>query len=191
MGSSVRLDLRTALPILAVAAIVLSVIVIEFCGRTDVKPLVLVPPGDTATPGETFTPGPSPTPGPPTETPTLGPPSGDDGRDALRVQNLEQIQVALEQYRQDNGQYPSTSNNIQSLCAFDPQDAGCALREVLDPLPQDPLGNPVENGYFYTSDGETYTLYALREGDQAPECGDHPQHLKDLDSLICISGSGP
>ena len=190
-GPSVRVDLRAALPVVALAAVVLAIIVVELCGRDDVEaPLVqATPSGPSATPGPTFTPGPSPTSGPPTETPTgEAPVGGEEERDVRRQQDLVAIQQALEQYRQENDEYPNTNGNIQSLCVFADSDAGCDLLEVLDPLPQDPLGDPANNGYFYSSTGDAYVLYATREGDQLPECGEHPAHLGKIDSLYCVQG---
>ena len=190
-GPSVRVDLRAALPVVALAAVVLAIIVVELCGRDDVEaPLVqATPSGPSATPGPTFTPGPSPTPGPPTETPTgEAPVGGEDERDVQRQQDVQALQQVLDQYRQENDEYPSTNGNIQSLCVFADSDAGCDLLEVLDPLPQDPLGDPANNGYFYSSTGDAYVLYATREGDQLPECGEHPAHLGDIDSLYCVRG---
>jgi hypothetical protein len=190
-GPSVRVDLRAALPVVALAVVVLAIIIIELCGRDEVKaPAALPTPGPTATAGPTFTPGPSPTPGPATETPTgEAPPPGDPNqRDAVRAQDLTAIQEALEQSRSNEGEYPNTNNNIQSLCVFEDSDAGCALLDVLDPIPLDPLGDPATNGYWYASDGETYVLYAMREGDQLTECAEHPDHLANIDSLYCVRG---
>lgn len=190
-GPSVRVDLRAALPVVALAIVVLAIIVVELCGRDDVvAPAAQPTAGPTATAGPTFTPGPSPTPGPATETPTgEAPPPGDpEQRDAVRAQDLAAIQQALEQFRSDQGEYPNTNGNIQTLCVFTDSDAGCDLRDVLDPLPQDPLGDPANNGYFYASDGETYTLYATREGDQLAECSEHPDHLGRIESLYCVRG---
>jgi hypothetical protein len=189
-GPSVRIDLRAALPVIALAIVVLAIIVIELCGTDDVEPPDTLPtPGPTATAGPTFTPGPTATPGGATETPTGEVVEGDpDQRDAVRVQDLTAIQAALEQFRSEEDEYPSTNGNIQSLCVFEDSDAGCALRDVLDPIPQDPLGDPAGNGYFYASDGQTYVLYATREGDQIEECSEHPDHLGNIDSLYCVRG---
>ncbi len=193
----VRLDLRAVLAIAALAVVVLVIIFVELCGREDVEDLfarstpVSLP---TATIGPTFTPGPSPTIGP---SPTPGPAqataaqeaaAGAEGRDTTRVTDLAAIQEALEQYREEHGNYPDTSGNIQTLCAFVDFDAGCALDEVISPVPQDPLGDPVTNGYFYSSAGTEYILYAARESELFSECSEHPDHLGQLDSLLCVEG---
>ena len=189
-GSSVRIDLRAALPVLALAIVVLAIIVVQLCGREDVNvPRVQATPGPSATAGPTFTPGPSPTPGAPTPTETgAAPAGGEDTRDAQRQQDMGAIQGVLEQYRAENDEYPSTNGNIQSLCVFEGSDAGCALKDVLDPLPQDPLGDPAVNGYFYSSTGDVYVIYATRESDSVPECDEHPAHLGNIDSISCVRG---
>lgn len=189
---TVQLDLRAALPIAGLAIVILVIIFLELCGRSDTN-LPTVVAGPTATVGPTFTPGPSPTVGP---TPTLSPDeatatfvasSGDELRDATRQENMVALQAALAQYRDKHGQYPTTSGNIQTLCAFTETDAGCVLQEFLDPLPIDPLGDPVR-GYWYASTGDSYTLYSQRESGALAECDEHPDHLRDYDSLLCVRG---
>jgi hypothetical protein len=191
-GPTVRVDLRAALPVAVLAIVVLAIIVVELCGRDDVKgpPAAPTASGPTATPGPTFTPGPTSTPGGATETPTAGgaPAGSEDERDAQRQQDVAAIQQALELYRSNEGEYPNTNGNIQTLCVFEDSDAGCDLLDILDPIPQDPLGDPAANGYFYASDGETFTLWATREGETLPECGEHPEHLANIDSLYCVRG---
>jgi hypothetical protein len=185
----IRLDLRWILPIGGLAAIIFTIIFLELCGREDVDEAVTAPePVDTATaqtPAGTSTPGPSPTAGAATATTVSEP--GEDQRDVTRQQDLAAIAAALTQYEGDNGSFPTTDGNVQSLCAFE-NDGGCELSEVLDPIPGDPLGDPGTNGYWYRSDGATYTLWAQRETDQGEECADHPDHLEDFDSLYCLSG---
>lgn len=179
---TLRLDLRAVLPIVALATVVLIIIFVQLCGSEDVEPRAQGngAPILTATP---FTPGPSPTPGP-TATPD---PSG-PARDLTRRVDLATIEAALAEYRQENGGYPNTNGNIQTLCAFVEVDEGCALREVLDPVPGDPLGNPSGNGYWYASDGQSYIVYAQRESEQTAECPDHPVHLGAFASLLCVQG---
>lgn len=192
-GPSVRLDLRALLPIAALGVVVLVIIAVELCGRENVQPLVGSPVAlASATSGPTFTPGPSPTPGPPTPTATgAAPIGGADDRDVKRQQDLAAIQAALEKFHQDKGEYPNTAGNIQSLCVFRDADAGCGLDRFLSPIPVDPLGDATKNGYFYSSTGSDYALYALREGKKLPECPEHPEHLGAIKSLYCIQGPSP
>ena len=131
------------------------------------------------------------TPGP-SVTPVVRPTAiiglGAGQRDAVRQQDLVAVQGALEEYRQENGSYPDTGGGIQSLCAFADLDAGCVLRDILGALPQDPLGNGPNDGYWYSSTGVEFTLYARRESAQLPECPEHPSHLGEIDSLFCVQG---
>jgi hypothetical protein len=125
----------------------------------------------------------------PVFTPTsVGPAPGGGDRDVARRQDLEAIARALERYREENGSYPDTGGGIQTLCAYQDLDVGCALEEMLGPLPGDPLGDPTVNGYWYTSDGSRYTIYALRESGQSEECPEHPDHLSEFESLLCVRG---
>jgi hypothetical protein len=108
----------------------------------------------------------SPTPfvPPATETPTPGPTAVPEVvaqmRDQTRISDLYSMATALEQYRQDNGEYPSTGGNIQSACNYVDIDALCKLKDYIDPIPSDPAGPSVLNGYWYTSDGKSFTLVA-------------------------------
>ena len=140
--------------------------------------------GGTPAPGAA-TPGPSATqvvrP-----TATTGP--GAEQRDAVRQQDLEAIQEALAEYLDENGSYPDTGGGVQSLCVFAELDAACALRDFLGALPQDPLGNGPNDGYWYQSTGAEFTVYALRESAQLPECPEQPAHLARFASLLCVQG---
>lgn len=191
-GDTIRLDLRAVLPIAALALIILIIIFIELCGREDIEPGVQAPDQQeglpTATLGPTFTPGPSPTIGPTVPTATLTPMPGGRDRDALRVQDLQELQDLLAEYFDDNDEYPNNEGSIQTLCVFPEFDVGCDLLELQSQLPEDPLGESSINGYWYSSNGESYTLYAQRESDSFPACLDHPEFLQDFDSVLCFSG---
>ncbi len=191
-GGAVRLDPKAVLAIGALAIIILIIIFIELCGRDDIDSLVQQQeqqPGlATATLGPTFTPGPSPTVGPtvPTQSPT--PMAGGRDRDTERVVDLQSLQAALVVYFDDHNEFPSNEGTIQTLCVFPEFDIGCELLDVLNQLPSDPLGDASINGYWYQSDGSTYTLYSQRETGAFPDCIDHPEFLKDFESLLCFSG---
>ncbi|MGB2693733.1 MAG: type II secretion system protein GspG [Dehalococcoidia bacterium] len=187
--STVRIDLRAVFAIAALGIVVLVIIFVQLCGRESGQPSVQSspPPVDNPTepPVATDTPGPSPTLGPPTETPAPEP--GGDERDVTREQDLADIEQALADYKDDKGDYPDTGGNIQSLCVFQDTDAGCDLKDFLDPLPMDPLGEPVsENGYWYASDGKEFTVYAQRESNEIPACAEHPDHLSHFASVLCV-----
>jgi len=184
--TTIRVDLRTALPIAVLGLVVLVIIFVQLCGRERVQPLGEVTPLAQATLAPTFTPGPSATAGPVEATATVAAEVGGAERDQIRLRDLRAIQQALELYRLDHDQYPDTKGGIQSFCVFKEFDQGCELEAVLSPLPSDPLGDPAENGYWYESEGTFYMLYAQRESDAVPECGGHPDHLKDFKSVICV-----
>lgn len=191
-STTIRIDLRAALPVLALFVVVLFIIFLELCGKTtDVRqaasegtPIVV---GPTATTGPTETPGPSPTelPGQPTAT-AENPAAGAD-RDEIRQSDLAAIRDALELYREDQGEYPSTGGGIQTICTFEDDDIGCALRDILDPIPEDPLGSPGTNGYWLESTEDTFTIYAQRESDLFDACPVRPDHLEDFRTVFCLS----
>jgi hypothetical protein len=191
--SPIRLEPRSAAAIGALAIIILVIIFVELCGREDVEPGVQIgeeqPGVSTATLGPTFTPGPSPTGGTvgATESPT--PMEGGQDRDAQRAADLQTLQDALELYEGENGTFPNTEDGVQTLCNYVEFDVGCDLLEVVDELPQDPLGDPAVNGYWYRSNGSVYTLYAQLESDAFIECEETPpEFLQDFGKLLCVSG---
>jgi hypothetical protein len=189
--TTIRIDLRAALPLLTLGFIILVIIFVELCGRTEVKPLPQGTPfveGPTSTPGPTSTVGPSPTPAPAEATATQENAAAGADRDEVRQTDLHTIQTALEQYKQKHAKYPSTGDGIQTVCTFEEFDKGCALKDVLDPIPSDPLGNPGENGYWLKSTETKYTLYSQRESELFSGCGQHPDHLKAFRSVFCVSG---
>ena len=108
-------------------------------------------------------------------------------RDGARIRDLTELQRVLETYALQEGVYPDTGSALQALCAVPQTDAGCALLDVAE-LPNDPLGDPSVNGYFYASDGNTYTLYARRESLFFDSCDDHPVPLANFESLLCVRG---
>ena len=118
-------------------------------------------------------------------------------RDTERLGELAVIQSALAEYRERFKKYPDTEGNLQTLCNYKDLDKGCDLRKVLEDdeegFLEDPLGSPLDNGYWYASDGDTYTIWALREGPGNPGdpiCPDAPVHLKEKGNLFCVSGGG-
>lgn len=189
--TTIRIDLRVVLPAAALGLVVLVIIFVELCGREEVGPLGQSTPfvqGPTATLGPTFTPGPSPTAGPAQATATQESQVAGADRDEIRMSDLAAIGRALEEYRQEHDAYPDNEGGIQSLCVFPEFDVGCELNEVLDPLPVDPLGDPANNGYWYQSDGDSFVLFAQRESELFPACDEHPQHLREFRSVLCVRG---
>ncbi len=130
----------------------------------------------------------------PAPAPTPAPADGSSRRserDSRRQQDLERIREALGEYRARFGAYPSTGGGVQTLCAYVELDAGCALRKVLPGLPQDPLGDPLTNGYWYASDGERFSLFAVQEGEADAGLSSCPFYSPgSLDPRVgyCLSG---
>lgn len=117
-------------------------------------------------------------------------------RDTLRLQDLELLHAALAEYRERFDEYPDNEGSIQTMCAYKELDKGCDLKRVLDEeeesILEDPLGEPLANGYWYASDGESYTIWMLREGPGEsgdPVCPEVIPHLKEKGSLFCITVS--
>ena len=104
---------------------------------------------------------------PPEEAPV---PPGASERDAERRRELLLLAAALVDYKAEKGSYPSTSNNVQTACAYEDMDALCRFKPELEPGTfLDPFGDPHEDGYWYVSDGKSFTLYALLEEAPKPE----------------------
>jgi hypothetical protein len=192
--TTIRIDLRAALPVLILGIIILAIIFVELCGRTDIKPLPQGTPfieGPTSTPGPTSTAGPSPTESPAEATATQENAAAGSDRDEVRVRDLASIQGALQQYKQKHGKYPSTGGGIQTVCTFEQDDKGCAIKETVagGTVPQDPLGNGGMNGYWLQSTETAYTLFAQRESELFPACDQaKPDHLKIFRTVFCVHG---
>jgi len=80
-------------------------------------------------------------------------------RDARRKTDLEQIRSALEMYRSNNDQYPTTITiNCSSVGGI--IDGSGAI--YLSSIPKDPKCN-IYSYYYFSSDGTDYTLGAYLE----------------------------
>jgi hypothetical protein len=112
-------------------------------------------------------------------------------RDDERRQHILIILNGLQQLREQDGEYPSTEGNLQSLCVFSEVDAGCKLKEVLgSEPPNDPRGRSSTTGYWYQSDGSTAVLYVAFEGEIPTDdlCANpHPGFDElELPYLVCL-----
>ena len=117
-------------------------------------------------------------------------------RDAHRLDDLALLSAALAKYKDRFDEYPVNGGNVQTMCAYQDLDIGCDLKKALsdedEDILEDPLGEALVNGYWYASDGETYTIWALREGPANPGdpvCAESVPHLKDKGALFCITDS--
>jgi hypothetical protein len=147
--------------------------------KTVIANVLLVPAGATATTG------------PPAEaTPPAPavPPPGAAERDAERRADLARLALALAGYKAQNGSYPSTSGNLQSACVYEKDDVLCRFKAELGKETfVDPFGDPFKYGYWYASDGKSFTLYALLESAPGPgETCEGPGDLADKANLYCV-----
>ncbi|MBI5289787.1 MAG: hypothetical protein HY873_12520 [Chloroflexi bacterium] len=133
--------------------------------------------------------GAQPTPKPrPSVTSGGGRPGNPADRDIKRRTDLLLLLEAAGRFKQQNGSLPTTEDKVQSLCAYETLDQGCAFEDVLSPLPIDPLGAPVENGYWYSSNGQKAKFYSSLEV-EIPEdqrCPTEDAELKKRAYLICV-----
>ena len=172
------------------AFLVLAAVVLVACGGGEPTVREITPgPAQSPAAGETgVSDGGQPAPPRPTLEPGDAP-----ARDATRRSDLEAVGNALEEFYDEEGSYPDTGGALQSLCVFAELDAGCELREFLDPLPSDPAGAPGQYGYWYASDGETYSLFALMEEEKDPAATRCPfynaAHLADKGIGLCVTAS--
>ncbi len=86
----------------------------------------------------------------------------DDARINKAHADLQAIQTALNLYRVDNYQYPTSEQGLEALVSepsIPPQPRNWRRGGYLDNLPRDPWGNP----YIYMSPGQNrdYDIYTL------------------------------
>lgn len=88
------------------------------------------------------------------------------GRSEIKVARaqIDGLQKALDQYRLDNGRYPSTSQGLVALTGKPPEEAKWAGPYLAKSLPKDPWGHD----YVYRSPGEhgEYDLLSLGKDGQ-------------------------
>jgi len=183
-------------PIVLLVAALGTVAWLDLSSGGDAKPRPLLSESGTPVRGvylaPTVTPtGPQPTAKPkPTFAPGASVPKGTPAeRDAKRRSDLLLLLDAATRYKAKNGAYPSTKNNVQTLCVYKDLDVGCKLKETFGgDLPEDVRGN--QNGYWFQSDGQSIKIYASMEGsiDVAAACPTTDAELQKHDNLVCVSG---
>ncbi len=194
----VQFALLGTLLLVVVAAIILT----DLAPGGDAEPPPLLGENIALTPGAVVFPTLPPLPtATPFVTPTLSSGADAQERDVQRLQDLSLLQIALAVHLERFGEYPNSQGQTQSLCVFEDLDKGCELKRVLDEGQQelltDPLGDPLANGYWYVSDGGTYTIWMLRESagpGSAFACPEAPPFLLDKGALYCVtvsSAAGP
>lgn len=107
-------------------------------------------------------------------------------RDDQRREDLERIREGLEEFYRARGALPDTEGGPQTLCVYPDLDVGCALGDVLQPIPSDPGDH---GGYWYRSNGAEFTLYARMER-EAGGCDDlPPEFFPEPEAIVCVRGS--
>ena len=91
-------------------------------------------------------------------------------RDARRLSDLQAIATALQSYNEKKKAYPETGGRLQTGCVYESIDKLCELRPDvgLERLRDARGANTF--GYWYISDGRTYTIIASLEAPS--EAGD-------------------
>jgi 4-amino-4-deoxy-L-arabinose transferase-like glycosyltransferase len=111
-------------------------------------------------------------------------------RDEERRSDLAVLASALKSLLEAQGGYPSTNGNIQSACRYRAIDQLCVLEpEVGSDAFLDPRGNQEKYGYWYKSDGKTYSLFASMEGPVADTESCPPErHLQaeNVKNVLCV-----
>jgi hypothetical protein len=110
-------------------------------------------------------------------------------RDDERRHDLGVIAQALQQYYGRHGAYP-LATVLQTFCTYVGLDAGCSVKEVLDPLPRDPSEG---RAYYYLSDGRWFYMFADTELPAgASQCAGAPSTPNlPPDHLYCVHGPPP
>jgi hypothetical protein len=181
--------------VVAVAAALLAIVALDIAKGGEANPGPYL--GETKNERFSYrspTPVPTGVPGTAVALPTrpTGPgpaPSGDAAaRDEQRRLDLLTLVEAAGRLRERDGSLPETNNNVQTLCAYEQLDQGCKLRDILDDIPSDPLGDPVKNGYWYSSDGLKARFYASMEGDlpEDQRCTTEDEELLKRSFILCI-----
>ncbi len=115
-------------------------------------------------------------------------------RDAKRVNDLKQIQVALEFYFDDNGQYPQPSRGWSNWSGHCPSYGdndnyiiGLAPTYITV-LPRDPSSDSGGDCYLYRSDGTDFmaiTHQTMETVGSDPSAAGNPPYIQALDRTCC------
>lgn len=114
---------------------------------------------------------------------------GAEERDATRRQDLVDIAAVLVDYENRTGLLPTTGGSADIGCAYTGLGQLCIFNDQLDPETMaDPRGRALRYGYWYESDGTSFTLYASLETPLAPEeaCRTTDAFLASEPNLYCI-----
>ncbi len=84
-------------------------------------------------------------------------------RDEQRRQDLNRLRDGLNLCARTTGAYPDSDGQLEVLWTESTIADVCLVELFLPALPRDPLGVPERDGYWYLSDGSSFTLVALQE----------------------------
>ena len=111
-------------------------------------------------------------------------------RDVQRKADLTTIAKSIEAYASDYKSYPNSDGSGKIICIAPNTicDFGAPLVDANSTvyaakLPTDPT--PANNGYYYESDGTSYTIYATLENSLDPALVDPTTLNKTCNSLPC------
>ena len=114
---------------------------------------------------------------------------GAEERDAQRRKDLSDIAAVLFDYESRAGLFPTTGGSAAVGCAYTVLGQLCTFIDQLGPATlEDPRGLPLSYGYWYESDGSSFTIYASFESPLASEevCGTIDAFLALEPNLFCI-----
>ena len=111
-------------------------------------------------------------------------------RDGQRRDDLLEISSVLEEYENSTGFFPATGGEVQAGCIHDGIDALCVIAPILRDSLVDPRGDG-QHGYWYWSDGSSFTLFALFEQPLRSEdrCSvPNEPAFAGRDDIYCVTG---
>ncbi len=115
-------------------------------------------------------------------------------RDARRVQDITQIQKAVEFYYAQNEQYPQPaggwgvwSGSCPSYGGYDKYILG--IEAWLTAIPKDPKFNTGGQCYLYNSNGTDYiiiTHFTMETVGTDPSNASNPSNIRQMDRICCV-----
>ena len=114
-------------------------------------------------------------------------------RDAERRDELKRLVDALVEYRARTGVFPNTGGNIQTACVYMDLDKLCELvLELGRDSFIDPRGDGTTYGYWYASNGTSFTLFGSFEGEVSAEekCTQEEAAKLSRYNLACVRSGG-
>jgi len=117
-------------------------------------------------------------------------------RDSRRISDLKQLQLAIEMYYDDYGQYPMPCRGWSVWSGHCPDYGNCDTNYIqgvvptyISVLPIDPRWDTSYYGYLYNSNGTDYmiithgSMETVKGGD--PSAAGNPPHIQQMDRVCC------